>query len=218
MGHALVNKLRQPVLLLTTQGEVVQVNQAANALLRETSLVAVDQGRLVLPQPHLTAFLDQCVQLEQQIRFSTDPATLAEGYRSLHIAASTGTAQDTLYGFFSMLVPEQVMGSFGVRPLVMLFLYHPRSAQEIDSSLLQAAFGLSQAECRIATLLADGMQLKNIAETLGVQYDTVRKQLLSIYQKTSTNRQPELVRLLLHLPAAAVQRAVAADRPLTLST
>jgi DNA-binding CsgD family transcriptional regulator len=30
----------------------------------------------------------------------------------------------------------------------------------------------------------------------------VRKQLMSIYQKTSTNRQPDLVRLLLHLSAA----------------
>jgi hypothetical protein len=37
---------------------------------------------------------------------------------------------------------------------------------------------------------------------LGVQHDTVRKQLQSIYQKTSTNRQVDLIRLLLNLPAA----------------
>jgi DNA-binding CsgD family transcriptional regulator len=102
------------------------------------------------------------------------------------------------------------MGSFGQRPLVMLHLYHPNSAQEIDTDLLNAAFGLTHAECRVASMLADGMPLKSIAEMLGVQYDTVRKQLLSIYQKTSTNRQPDLVRLLLHLPATAVRSALSA--------
>ena len=55
------------------------------------------------------------------------------------------------------------------------------------------------------------MPLKNIADTLGVQYDTVRKQLMSIYQKTATNRQPELVRLLMILPGSAVPRALKAD-------
>lgn len=60
-------------------------------------------------------------------------------------------------------------------------------------------------------MLADGVPLKTIADLLGVQYDTVRKQLLSIYQKTSTNRQPELVRLLMNLPASAVQRALGDD-------
>ena len=108
-------------------------------------------------------------------------------------------------------MPERTLGSFGLRPLVMLFFYHPSSAQEIDSDLLAAAFGLSHAECRIASLLADGLPLKSIADTLGVQYDTVRKQLMSIYQKTATNRQPELVRLLMNLPASAVQRALKAD-------
>ena len=44
-----------------------------------------------------------------------------------------------------------------------------------------------------------------------MQYDTVRKQLVSIYQKTATNRQPELVRLLMNLPASAVQRAPKGD-------
>jgi len=32
VGHALVNKLRQPVILMTTEGEVVQTNEAANRL------------------------------------------------------------------------------------------------------------------------------------------------------------------------------------------
>ncbi|KFI07972.1 hypothetical protein JN27_06950 [Massilia sp. BSC265] len=212
VGHALVDKLRQPVMLLTTGGELVLANEAARGLLVSTSLVQVTDGRIVLPETYQRGFLDQCADLEHQVRTAAEHGTpVDKDFRSLHMRSGPGAAPDTLYGFFTMLAPERTMGSFGLRPLVMLFFYHPTSAQEIDSALLTAAFGLSHAECRVASLLADGMPLKSIAEALGVQYDTVRKQLLSIYQKTATNRQPELVRLLMNLPASAVQRAIKAD-------
>jgi DNA-binding CsgD family transcriptional regulator/PAS domain-containing protein len=209
VGHALVDKLRQPVMLLTTTGEVVLANEAARRLLGSTSLVQVNDNRLVLPQAYRRIFLEQCAELEHEVRAGGEDA--GKAFRSLHMSSDPGAAPDVLYGFFTMLVPERTMGSFGLRPLVMLFFYHPTSAQEIDSALLTAAFGLSHAECRVASLLADGVPLKGIADTLGVQYDTVRKQLMSIYQKTATNRQPELVRLLMNLPASAVQRALKAD-------
>lgn len=212
VGHALVDKLRQPVMLLTTGGEVVLANEAARSLLGSTSLVQVADKRLVLPQAYRRAFLEQCAELEHQARAADGAgAETGKAFRVLHMSSEAGAAPDVLYGFFTLLVPERTLGSFGLRPLVMLFFYHPTSAQEIDSDLLTAAFGLSHAECRVASLLADGMPLKSIAEALGVQYDTVRKQLMSIYQKTATNRQPELVRLLMNLPASAVQRALKAD-------
>ena len=209
VGHALVDKLRQPVMLVTASGDVVLANEAARSLLAATSLVQVADGKLVLPQRYRTSFLMQCGELETRVR-----QAVAQGRpddkesRALHMRSEAGAAPDTLYAFFTMLAPEHTLGSFGLRPLVMLFFYHPTSVQEIDSALLTAAFGLSHAECRIASMLADGMPLKTIADLLGVQYDTVRKQLLSIYQKTATNRQPELVRLLMNLPASALQRAL----------
>lgn len=212
VGHALVDKLRQPVMLLTATGDVVLANDAARRLLDSTSLVQVADGRLVLPERYRGGFLEQCARLEHALR-SQEADGAAEGmsFRALHMTGGAGEAPDVLYGFFTMLAPDRTMGSFGLRPLVMLFFYHPTSVQAIDASLLAAAFGLSHAECRVASLLADGMPPKSIADTLGVQYDTVRKQLLSIYQKTATNRQPELVRLLLQLPATAVRRELAAQ-------
>ena len=212
VGHALVDKLRQPVMLLTATGDVVLANAAARSLLASTSLVQVANGKLVLPQRYRTSFLMQCGELETRVRNA-----VAQGKpddkesRALYLRSEGGTAHDALYAFFTMLVPEHTLDSFGLRPLVMLFIYHPTSVQVIDSALLTAAFGLSHAECRIASMLADGVPLKTIADLLGVQYDTVRKQLLSIYQKTATNRQPELVRLLMNLPASQLQRALRED-------
>lgn len=209
VGHLLVNKLRQPVILMTPGGEVMHSNEAAQELLRSTPLVEVAEGRLKLPRRQLEELLRGCAEMEQSAKIASREGTpqveaQASQFRSLQIAAEHGG--ESVYAFYTVLSPQAAMGTFGLRPVVMLLFYHPRSAPAIDSGLLYAVFGLTPAECRIATLLAEGLSLKQIAQAQGTQHETVRKQLRSIYQKTATNRQPELIRLLLHLPHNAIQQ------------
>jgi len=205
VGHMLMDKLRQPVILMSPGGEVMHTNGAAQELLRSTRLVQVEEGRLKLPAPQLRDLLQRCVELEEVFKTNAahEPhaAEPDASFRSLHITGG----EESVYAFYTLLSPQREVGAYGLRPVVMLIFYHPASAPAIDASLLYAVFGLTPAEARIATLLADGLSLKEIARVQGTQHDTVRKQLRSIYQKTSTNRQPELIRLLLHLPQNAVQ-------------
>jgi DNA-binding CsgD family transcriptional regulator/PAS domain-containing protein len=211
VGHLLVDRLRQPVFLMTAGGDVIHVNASAQELLGSTPLVQVEGGKLRLPQPHLRDLLQRCRDMEQSIKVAGpgDAEAFIEAgkFRSLRIAQRG----DAVYAFYTMLSPQREMGAFGLRPVVMLLFYHPDSAPAIDASLLYAVFGLTPAESRIATMLAEGLSLKEIAVAQGTRHDTVRKQLRSIYQKTSTNRQPELIRLLLHLPQSAVQDLTAGD-------
>jgi DNA-binding CsgD family transcriptional regulator len=182
------------------------MNPAAQQLLRSLDLVRVEDGRLRLPEPHQRDLLRLCAEMEHDLKIAgrgESDAVVEAQFRSLRIAAPRST--EALYAFFTLLSPQGAMGMFGLRPVVMLLFYHPESAPAIDANLLHAVFGLTPAEARIATLLAEGLSLKQIAEIQGTQHDTVRKQLRSIYEKTATNRQPELVRLLLHLPHNAVQ-------------
>ena len=150
----------------------------------------------------------RCAAREQALKqAASDPRAPPEAdageFQSLHVPAAPGRAP--LYAFFTMLSPQGAMGTFGLRPVVMLLFFHPASAPAVDATLLHAVFGLTPAECRVATLLAEGLPLKQIAQLQGTQTETVRKQLQSIYQKTATNRQPDLVRLLLHLPHTRVR-------------
>ena len=211
VGHMLVNKLRQPVILMTSDGHVMHSNEAAHELLRSTRLVSVEDGRVRLPPAHLQTLLKGCAELEQAHKTAQSGPESADShqpagsqFRSLRITTGARRSDDALYAFYSLLSPGSVMGTFGLRPVVMLLFYHPTAAPAVDSGLLYAVFGLTPAECRIATMLAEGLSLKQIADAQGTQHDTVRKQLRAIYQKTSTNRQPELVRLLLHLPHNSV--------------
>ncbi|MFQ6332927.1 helix-turn-helix transcriptional regulator [Methylophilus sp. 3sh_L] len=203
VGHTLVNKLRQPVILTSVHGEVMHVNESAKQMLKVTDLVSIKEGRLQMPPKYQQIYLNECEVMEIAIKTSSFDET--SNFKTLQISSSID--HKTLYAFYTMLPPQRVMRAYGLRPLVMLFFYHPESAPKVDASLLSAAFGLTPAECRIAILLAEGFAQKEIAQRLGLKHDTVRKQLQIIYQKTSTNQQSELIRLMLHLPSNFLQKS-----------
>ncbi len=64
---------------------------------------------------------------------------------------------------------------------------------------LQTLFGLTPAETRLARELARGLSPGEAAEKLEVRTTTARSQLSSIFAKTGTRRQGELVALLLRV-------------------
>ena len=214
VGHALINKLNQPVILTTTTGKVIHINEAGKNLLRSTQLITIKNDHLEMPQSSMVNFLATCAGIEREIKLNGDITETSANFKSLQIH-SAGNAQHTekLYAFYSPLMPQKMMGSFGLRPLIMLMFYHPESTAPVDNTLLTAAFSLTPAECKIATLLAEGYSVLEIASSLEKKEDTIRKQLQSIYQNTSTNRQPELIKLLLNLPTNPDQRKQTAIPP-----
>ncbi|MGH7025372.1 MAG: LuxR C-terminal-related transcriptional regulator [Caulobacteraceae bacterium] len=69
----------------------------------------------------------------------------------------------------------------------------------VDLRLLTELFSLTPAETRVAAALADGLSPRAVAERLGVSFNTVRAQLVSVYDKVGVSRQAELVRLMARL-------------------
>jgi len=80
------------------------------------------------------------------------------------------------------------------------FISDPQRRKRPRSETLSALFGLSPAESRVTILLADGKSLAEISQLLGVTRNTVKTQLSSIFSKTKTARQSQLIRLLAELP------------------
>lgn len=60
---------------------------------------------------------------------------------------------------------------------------------------LRQVFGLTAAEAALMEALADGSELRQIAETRRTSYATLRTQLRSVMAKTATRRQGELIAL-----------------------
>jgi DNA-binding CsgD family transcriptional regulator len=61
-------------------------------------------------------------------------------------------------------------------------------------------FGLSRAEARLARAICHGDSVENYARDHGLRLPTVRTQLSSVFNKTGTDRQAELVRLVAGIP------------------
>jgi DNA-binding CsgD family transcriptional regulator len=66
--------------------------------------------------------------------------------------------------------------------------------------LVGRLYGLSPAETAVATSLLEGDSLDEYAESAGVAISTARTQLKSLFAKTGTRRQAELVALLSKVP------------------
>ena len=66
-----------------------------------------------------------------------------------------------------------------------------------QKSTLRQAFGLTDAEVEVALALSCGRDIEEIAQMRGVLPGTIRNQVKSIFAKTNTRRQAELVALLL---------------------
>jgi DNA-binding CsgD family transcriptional regulator len=69
---------------------------------------------------------------------------------------------------------------------------------------LRRGFGLSDGEARLAIRLAAGQTLEAAAGLGGISYETARKRLKVVFEKTDTCRQSELVALMIRVGAFAV--------------
>ncbi len=77
------------------------------------------------------------------------------------------------------------------------------SSTALDAASFARGYGLTTKECEVAVLLARGTDLRSAATELGCGYNTVRSHLRSVFGKTDTHRQSDLVRLMLGGPAPA---------------
>lgn len=87
-------------------------------------------------------------------------------------------------------------------PAVWIIVTDPDGGTPLSCERLRAAFGLTDAEARLAVRLGAGEGLRTAALELGITYGTARARLAGIFEKTQTRRQGELIKVLLTTDAA----------------
>jgi DNA-binding CsgD family transcriptional regulator len=101
-----------------------------------------------------------------------------------------------------IIVPGPGGGSLGSARL-SVFLSAPGQKEPAGENDLQLLFGLSKAEARIARLLAEGLEPRQIAESRNVSVGTIRVQMKHIFHKMKVHRQSELISTMAELRPAA---------------
>lgn len=96
---------------------------------------------------------------------------------------------------FAISQNHSVLSTF--RPAACVVITDPDRNPILPAERLQAAFGLTRAQARLAVALASGDDLRIAAEKLAITYGTARTRLAQIFEKTGTKRQGQLIALML---------------------
>ena len=92
---------------------------------------------------------------------------------------------------------------FHLWPVAALVLVvDPASHTRIDPAVAAEALGLTGMESRVAVLLAQGMNVREVAAATGRRESTIRSHVKQMFAKHGLSRQAQLVRLVLSLAGA----------------
>lgn len=97
-------------------------------------------------------------------------------------------------------LPPTLSDAFG-RGRVLLRFFDTDVSATVSPEILRRTFGLTGAEARLAARLADERSLASVADELGISIETARTQLRTIFRKTDTHKQSDLISLMAALPA-----------------
>jgi DNA-binding CsgD family transcriptional regulator len=96
------------------------------------------------------------------------------------------------------IVPaSSLFGSTKVDASAIMFVSDPEQCQPDSIRSVCALYQLTPAETQLALYLVQGYNTADIATVMDLKEETIRAYLKHIYTKTDTNRQPELIQLLL---------------------
>ncbi|MBL8658580.1 MAG: helix-turn-helix transcriptional regulator [Rhodospirillales bacterium] len=182
------------VALIRADGGVVFANAAANAVINNGDILSLSNGALSLGQPGRRGrFRELLTRLAAMVRDGEQ-----SGVQAVSVPRPSHQRPVSL-----LVWPLPYAAEAGPdEPVAIVFIGDPEHPGEIEARRLCDLYGLSRAEARVAALLAQGHRLDETAKILGVAYETVRKHLKQIFSKTGTDRQAELVRMLVGGPAA----------------
>lgn len=177
--ETLFDSMSEAICVATSRGTVLALSNLAKDLLACSPALRIRSGQLWHPQPSVNEVLLRALakaSSSAQTVKVTLPVALGE-YHQVEIARADPRLR---------LSTEQTL---------FLRLRTQRLAQTIDVAALRTAYGITPAEARVLSGLANGSSPAEIASDNGVSEQTVRKQIAALMSKTACGRQTDLVRI-----------------------
>jgi DNA-binding CsgD family transcriptional regulator len=178
--------------------KIIHANRAARAMLEKGSPIRSVHGELKTPLVRTTA------ALKKAIAVVAEPAI---GRMGIGVPVPQ-SASDPAYIHVLPLITGDTQSRLALRASVAVFVTVWDGAAGPPVEAVAAVFDLTAGEVRVAERLLAGRTPARIAEDLGLAMPTVRSHLGSIFAKTGTSRQSDLVRLATQL-AAPIGRVTA---------
>ena len=188
-GLEILDTLAEAAVLIAADRSVIEMNAPARALLEDNPrAIRLVNGRLTAIHADSNRALHALVGQAVRLRAGFTDAARAVPIPILRPGRRPLVAEVVdLPAFVTRLHSEA---------RVIVLLRDPDAAPRTSAETLQSILGLTEAEATFAVLLANGDSIDRAAEFLGIARETARHRLKSIFAKTDTHRQGELVALL----------------------
>lgn len=182
------DRVAMGVVLLDALGRPLLANREARRIVAEAD------GFAILEDGPAAARHDATRTLRATVRSvgGDDHGPGSSRGRALRLSRPSGRAD---YQVVVVPLPRRCQPENGGGVVAVLFVSDPERSDQIVDHMLGNLFGLTEAEVRLVTRLLAGSTLTDAAETLGLSRNTVHSQLASIFRKTGTRKQSELVKL-----------------------
>jgi DNA-binding CsgD family transcriptional regulator len=178
------------MVLFGHKGQIVAMNQAAS------KLALTNDGLLATPNGLRAERAGESTRLQNLM---TEALATSMG-KGLSPAGAVLISRKKGASLQVMVTPVRNVVFETTRSVCAIALINdPEGRVRPAQDVLKMLFGLTSAECRVSLLLADGRPPVEIANLLGVTANTLKSHLSSIYSKTGTSRQSQLVRLIVPL-------------------
>jgi len=82
----------------------------------------------------------------------------------------------------------------------LVFVSDPMAQPQSRGTVLRALYALTPTETRVADLLLQGLEVREVGTALGMSLETARFHTKRVLHKTGARRQTELIKLMLSLP------------------
>lgn len=189
LGAELMEQLGLAVFALGRDLRVLFANAQAEALLRASTCLRLEHGRLgatlAADNEGLQAALARVAKSRKGESFAVRPALGATHEIFLGISLLPANAAQAAFGEAALMVTARRRGE----------------AAPVTAVQLRQAFGLSAAEAAVGEALVTGKSPDEYAAAAGVAMSTVRSQLRAIFEKTCTRSQAEAVGAMLRVLA-----------------
>ena len=189
LSHPVFNLLGEKLVLLASDSTLIDLTGPARALVDRRLMLKLEHGRLACMTARATVRLHDLVVKVARNTENGPAVTLA----LRHSADDVPPALATLSAM-TCWWPEPDAARATV---VLVQISEPDARVPVQLSDLQALFGLTLAEARVARATIAACGLSEVAEQLSIQTTTARTHLQHVFEKTKTNRQSQLVRLIL---------------------
>jgi DNA-binding CsgD family transcriptional regulator len=177
------------IILCNPQAEVLSANCAAREILDRS-----DGLRLV--RKRLSGVTDDAtLRLRQAIACKTTAEEERMQPIALRLNRNSGERQ------YALLVSKLHTGSENGDATVALFVCDTAKETNTCEPLLQLLFDFTPAEARLARELLRGNSIEDSSGEIGISPNTARNQLKSMFSKTNSSRQGELIRIMMQSPA-----------------